>query len=229
MATRMSELDYLIKYYPVFWESLTGKPLKGALDGGINNTISHLYHSDKSHQYQDAWIDADIHPFNGTMLYLLTHELPWSEECRVLSAPGKAYGWLDPNQWVMDNYERFRIHLVHDIKPLKQTKVKTETQRGNCMATALAIMTDRTVEDVPALETLGENWHRPFFNWLRDIGYSCTPTKDSSGLLIANGMSPRGIPHSIITVDGGNFHDPHPSSDYLTSVSQYWRITPKPK
>jgi hypothetical protein len=229
MAQQMSVQDYLVKYFPAFWKSLTGKVV--AEKDCLNEC---LYHSDKANQYWSLWADAGIHPFNGTMLYLLTYEAPWSDECRKHSPTpnGSDRHWFGPCDWVIANYGKFREHLPHAVSPVKQTKVRITDdagkiiQRGNCMASALAIMTNRSIDDVPAIETMGTSWHLPLFKWLKEIGYTYSATQNPSGLLIANGMSCRGIAHSIITVDGKFFHDPHPNESYLDSISQYWRITP---
>ena len=208
MALCMSVQDYLVKYYPVFWRSITGEVIES------KDVLSEcLYHSDKAYQYFNEWELAGIHPFNGTMLYLLTYEHPWLNEVG-----------LYPSDWVINSYATFIKHLPHPLVPLKQTKLKTDTQRGNCMVTALSIMTDIPISKIPPLETLGEHWHLPFFNWLREVGFSYTPTQKPIGLAIANGMSNRGVMHSIITVDGLPFHDPHPSNDYLETINQYWLI-----
>lgn len=64
-------------------------------------------HGDKGYCYSWDWDKHDI-PFpHGMAIYLLTYTLPYSLEVRE-SENGD---WVDPCQWVIDNYDRFRHHL----------------------------------------------------------------------------------------------------------------------
>lgn len=65
-----------------------------------------VVHGDKCSGYRYLWEEAGI-PFpHGVALYLLTHCYPFDLEVRQT-----AWGWVSPQQWVLDNYQRFREHL----------------------------------------------------------------------------------------------------------------------
>lgn len=68
-------------------------------------------HGDKCYQYRDLWKKSGV-PFNhGVALYLLTYVYPYSLETR-----DTFNGWVQPEYWVIENYQRFlhyfpMIHL----------------------------------------------------------------------------------------------------------------------
>jgi len=64
-------------------------------------------HGDKAYGFKSKWADAGI-PFNhGVAIYLLSRCRPYSEEVR--STPS---GWVSPDDWVIQNYPRFRDFLA---------------------------------------------------------------------------------------------------------------------
>ena len=63
-------------------------------------------HGDKAYGYRFEWNAAEI-PFNhGVSIYMLTYCKPFSDEVRETDN-----GWVDPGEWVRDNYERFKPFL----------------------------------------------------------------------------------------------------------------------
>lgn len=77
--------------------------------------------------------------------------------------------------------------------PVTQTKLHDPESgvRGNCLAAAIASVFELDLAEVPAFE----DHVQP--------AYDC--------IYIANGMSPRGLYHSIVAQGGEMIHDPHPS------------------
>ena len=61
-------------------------------------------HGDKFPEYNLS--GTDIPHEHGVAIYLLTYISPWSQEVRETD-----HGWVDPIQWVRDNYERFKLSL----------------------------------------------------------------------------------------------------------------------
>lgn len=67
-------------------------------------------HGDKCYSYKDEWESHNI-PFpHGVAIYLLTYVKPFSKEVRETNN-----GWVDPKQWVIDNYQKFKPLLCHDL------------------------------------------------------------------------------------------------------------------
>lgn len=101
----------------------------------------------------------------------------------------------------------------------------SEKQKGNCFAACLASLFDIPLKEIPAFEE-SKNWGCDFIDWIdkNNIDYTMhnTPPK---GYAMANGISPRGIRHSVIVKDGRFFHDPHPSREFLTKINDYWLFT----
>lgn len=96
------------------------------------------------------------------------------------------------------------------------------------MAAALASLLAMPLEDVPEFEEMArDKWQIALWNWLNARGYSlfvCYPEDAPQGYVIANGMSPRGLSHSVIYKNGKLVHDPHPSRAGIESVREYWQI-----
>lgn len=63
-------------------------------------------HGDKCFQYRRKWERMGISFVHGSALYLLTHCYPFCLECR--STPE---GWVSPEDWVIDNYWKFKAYL----------------------------------------------------------------------------------------------------------------------
>lgn len=64
-------------------------------------------HGDKGSCYLFNWNKAGIHYFHGMAIFLLSYCKPYSDEVRE-SKSGK---WVNVEQWVIDNYPRFKDKL----------------------------------------------------------------------------------------------------------------------
>lgn len=63
-------------------------------------------HGDKCSCQRYEWEDIGIPFEHGVAIYLLTYIRPWSKEVRETEK-----GWINPIQWVKDNYKRFKYAL----------------------------------------------------------------------------------------------------------------------
>lgn len=110
------------------------------------------------------------------------------------------------------------------MTPVDQTKFGKP--HGNCLAAATASVTDIPLEDFPDLSE--ENgWYRRYEVFLNHRGYellyldnTCHPYRPPC-YAIGAGMSPRGLMHSCVFLDGKLVHDPHPSRDGIAYVSDW--------
>lgn len=119
---------------------------------------------------------------------------------------------------------------------------------GNCMQAALASLLDLPLEEVPHFAALPEHgWWDAFLGWLSDHNLRITMFAErfdqidtyrdgmlvsapyekapSEPLLIAVGMSPRGVQHSVVWQNNGMVHDPHPSrAGFVDSPVEFWLL-----
>lgn len=94
----ISHYDYLEMILPKFFKDV-------GVDWESNAGIISA-HGDKGYGYKHQWEDSGI-PFpEGMAVYLLSYVSPYSETVRETDS-----GWIDPGQWVIDNYDTFRDHL----------------------------------------------------------------------------------------------------------------------
>lgn len=124
----------------------------------------------------------------------------------------------------------------------KQTKLSTPdgSIRGNCFRACLSSIMDLDIEDIPHFEDMGQEWHEPFFNFLKEKNYEFEGTGQKKnfdklkryegieGCVIVFGKSPREYVksgHAVIYKNGEFFFDPHPSNEGLTEVEGYYMIT----
>lgn len=120
------------------------------------------------------------------------------------------------------------------MTPIDQTKLHTETQRGNCTAAAFASLLDLPLSEVPEVEEIKEpySWVKALNEWLGGLGYDWD-TWDADiippGYSIAWGDTVRGTTHCCIALDGQIVHDPHSSRAGLTRVRGYWTAEPRGK
>jgi hypothetical protein len=93
-----SHYDYLEEHLFPFMEAV-GVDTEWC--GGIISA-----HGDKAYGYDRRWEEHGI-PFpHGVAIYLLTFVRPYGQEVRKTDG-----GWVDPAEWVIDNYARFQEHL----------------------------------------------------------------------------------------------------------------------
>lgn len=71
-------------------------------------------HGDKCYSYRQMWEDNGVPFYHGVAIYLLTYTSQYSNEVRNTDDR-----WVDPGQWVVDNYERFK-HLLVEIPQSSQ-------------------------------------------------------------------------------------------------------------
>lgn len=98
------------------------------------------------------------------------------------------------------------------MTPVKQTKLygKDGIHNGNCLAACLASLLDLPLWMVPPFEDMfGRNeWRIRIDEWLskmhgkKMVRYAEEPATDQP--VIANGLSPRGVHHSVIWQAGGD-------------------------
>jgi len=103
---------------------------------------------------------------------------------------------------------------------------------GNCFAACIASLLEIDLDSVPDFYLLFQaNWFDKFNEWLHPLGFSAIIISHhaihqevglpSDCYYLMGGMSPRGIMHSVIGLDGKMVHDPHPSGEGLVNVDDY--------
>lgn len=61
-------------------------------------------HGDKGYGYRAQWEESNIPFHKGMAVYLLTYVRPYDQEARQQ----QDNTWISPEQWVIDNYRRFK-------------------------------------------------------------------------------------------------------------------------
>lgn len=125
------------------------------------------------------------------------------------------------------------------MKPVIQTKLKTTTQNGNCMAACYASIFELPIDAVPAYENLFvSNGPQPWVPWLRRflkgwdlMQLDCDDHFQLDAYYIAGGLSPRAtaentFEHAVIYRCGKLVHDPHPSGDGILSETYFSYLVP---
>lgn len=110
------------------------------------------------------------------------------------------------------------------MRRILQTKFGAE--EGNCFAACLASLFPVELEDVPDFYAeAGNAWYSAFVVWCRQfdvIPVMISLDSADPGLrgvyYLIGGMSPRGLMHSVIGLNGKMVHDPHPSGDGVLAV-----------
>jgi hypothetical protein len=97
-----SHYDWLEKHLP---EIFRKAGIEWAPNAGIIGA-----HGDKAYGYQDRWEKAGIHFYHGVALYLMTYCQPYSQTCRET-----LNDWVDPGQWVINNYKKLK-HLLPAVE-----------------------------------------------------------------------------------------------------------------
>ena len=107
----------------------------------------------------------------------------------------------------------------------KQTKLKTETIRGNCMVACYANVLGLKISQCPPFEELfdcagsADFWFECVNLWFKGLGYTLVQCKSISEIpknveyYFAYGISPRDVMHQVIYKDGKMFFDPNPAND----------------
>lgn len=69
-------------------------------------------HGDKCYGYEEYWEDAGVPFEHGVAIYLLGRIQPYADEIRQQNDGI----WVDPKQWVIDNYSRFKDYLPEQFE-----------------------------------------------------------------------------------------------------------------
>ena len=114
---------------------------------------------------------------------------------------------------------------------LIQTKLCTETQAGNCLATALACILELPLVTIPKFEIMGSDWFSKFSNWLESIGFYPIILREKlvfPGYYLVMGVSPRdkNVNQQVIFKNGKMIHDPHPSGDGILNIKEIMLLVP---
>lgn len=116
------------------------------------------------------------------------------------------------------------------MKPVFQDKFGYG--KGNCLAACIASILEVPLSDIPEPKISLNNWWL-LNTWLFDQGYVLAWVRgtgeinvDSPGYYIANGMSPRGLRHSVIWSKDGLIHDPHPEGGGIDKPNDFFFIIP---
>jgi len=111
------------------------------------------------------------------------------------------------------------------MKPVYQTKFGDG--EGNCFAACIASLLEIDIDSIPDFYQLYKNeWWLKFIEWIEPFGLTPIMLNDdpTNKLPIHNcyylvgGMSPRGIGHSVIYLNGNLVHDPHPNGEGLSEI-----------
>lgn len=95
---RVNHYKWLDKHLPDFFDKV-----------GINfNNNAGIVgaHGDKCYTYKTDWEEEGIQFPHGVAIYLMTYCRPYAESVR-----DTASGWVDPKEWVVENYNRFKQYL----------------------------------------------------------------------------------------------------------------------
>lgn len=107
---------------------------------------------------------------------------------------------------------------------------------GDCVRAAVASIWGLSIEAVPHF-VLYRDWHTALRDWLSDHDAQMDLVWNSRGYekampdgpLLAFGMSPRGVSHAVVWINGtGVAHDPHPSRAGFgeNGPDELWDISP---
>lgn len=99
---------------------------------------------------------------------------------------------------------------------------------GNCLQAAVATLLRLSLETVPHF-LQAEDWWLSLDRFAARYGYVMLPGGSNPPIFgLAFGPSPRGVTHAVVFRDGSMW-DPHPSRDFLISVSTYIEFVGRPE
>jgi len=112
---------------------------------------------------------------------------------------------------------------------LRQTRFGKD---GNCWAACIASWVGCPLGDVPDFSEMPGPWLLRCEEWLAARGYeirlvagqAAGAAKASGALLIAGGISPRGVDHSVLWRGNAMVFDPHPSDAGLVGEPDWFAI-----
>jgi len=112
--------------------------------------------------------------------------------------------------------------------PIDQTKLHSESQKGNCLAASLASILELSIDEIPDFD--GERWFFEMEDWLLNKGFELirwTYFIHLTSYSLVMGKSPRGnFTHLVVYQNGELVHDPHPSRQGLENVQEVWALLP---
>lgn len=116
------------------------------------------------------------------------------------------------------------------MKPVFQTLPAPEG-KGNCLQACIASILELPLETVPhfALWYDEPDWHEKLNKWLIGTAgiYEVTVAAGSMyletihGYALLNGLSERGVMHSVVIKDGVIVHDPYPNGNGIVTPESY--------
>jgi hypothetical protein len=116
------------------------------------------------------------------------------------------------------------------MKPVFQT-IPAPDGKGNCLQACIASILELSLEQVPhfALWYDSSDWHEKMNDWLMETAgiYEITVAANSMyleqtyGFAILNGMSERGVMHSVVIHNGLMVHDPYPGGTGIATPESY--------
>lgn len=116
------------------------------------------------------------------------------------------------------------------MKPVFQTLPNPEGV-GNCLQACIASILELSLEQVPhfALWYDSPDWHEKMNDWLMQTAgiYAITVAANSMylektyGYALLNGLSERGVMHSVVMKDGVMVHDPYPNGKGIVTPESY--------
>lgn len=119
---------------------------------------------------------------------------------------------------------------------IKLHQTKFGDKQGNCFATCVACLFDiKDVDSVPNFCVDYDDWFKAFCDFISQYGYTAimlTPNHEvrarlKDTLMIAGGMSPRGINHAVIVKGEELVWDPHPDNTGLLKIEDVTVLIPK--
>ena len=138
-------------------------------------------------------------------------------------------------------------------RPIDQTILHSDPHRpGNCFAACVATAVGRPLEEVPHFVEMGQYlwngerrstsesfdskdadrkcWWALFPGYVGALGLQpeLVESHDEAHgeLVFVSGLSPRGIRHQVLYLDGELWHDPHPSRAGVDPDGEMWVLRP---
>lgn len=121
------------------------------------------------------------------------------------------------------------------MKPIFQTihSDPTDSKRGNCVQAATASILELDLNDVPNFIALTkpEEWEIHFRKFLKQYGFmglriTGEYIADCYYLVVGKTNRSDDVRHMVVYHDGELAHDPHPSNDGLTEVTDTFLLVP---
>jgi hypothetical protein len=117
------------------------------------------------------------------------------------------------------------------MRPVDQTEFGLEL--GNCLMACVASICEVSLASLPVLTWKHDDgsWWEVLSEALLTHGHSPrfvtnVPMIAPPGYHIARGISPRGLSHAVVALDGEIVHDPHPSREGIASIEHWVLLMP---